>query len=73
MYIINTKPGKWITLSAIKIAPKELFRKLVRVRLHTRSHLIMCAGQFSCAHAISNLGNHWQRPEEAYPNTITQH
>ena len=44
MYVINTKQGKRITLSAIKIAPKEIVRKSVRVRLHARSHLIVRAG-----------------------------
>ena len=75
MYLINTKQGKRITFSALKIALKELCRKLVRGKLHTRIHLIMRAGQFSCAHAISDLGNHWQRPKGTYPNTmnITQH
>ena len=75
MYLINTKQGKRITFSTPKIALKELFRKLVRGRLHTRIHLIMRAGQFSCAHAISDIGNQWQCPKGTCPNTmnITQH
>ena len=32
MYLTNTKQGKRMTFSALKIAPKDLFRKLVRGR-----------------------------------------
>ena len=65
MYLINTKQGKRITFSALKIAPKELFRKLVRGRLHTRIHLI----------AFPNIGNRWQYPKGTCLNTmnISQH
>ena len=75
MYLINTKQGKRITFSALKIAPKELFRKFVRGRLHTRIHLIVRAGQLSGAHAIPNIGNRWQYPKGTCLNTmnISQH
>ena len=65
IYLINTKQGKRITFSAQKIAPKELFRKLVRGRLHTRIHLI----------AFPNIGNRWQYPKGTCLNTmnISQH